>query len=59
MLLLNIAVSKRQVGKPACFLMENKYAYVLTLIGLSGSLVVKQVWGESGEVIHIFGIDFR
>ena len=34
------------------------HAYVFTLIGLSGSLVVKQVRRESSEVIHIFGIDF-
>ncbi len=30
------------------------HAYVLTLIGLSGSLVVEQVRGERSEVIHIF-----
>lgn len=34
------------------------HAYVLSLIGLSGNLVVEQVRGESSEVIHIFGIDF-
>ncbi len=34
------------------------HAYVLSIIGLTSSLVVKQVRGESSEVIHIFGIDF-
>ncbi len=34
------------------------HAYLLPLIGLTSSLVVKQVRGESSEVIHIFSVDF-
>ena len=53
-----LGLERRQRRKIIHPVDSEDHAYVLPLIGLAGSLVVKQVRCESSEVIHIFGIDF-